>query len=395
MRLEGKEAPVISTELAVIGALQSIVPADFFKPHGSEGILAALKTEVRQQAAALDISTETGRAAIASLAYKVARSKTALDDQGKALVESQKKSLAEIDTERRKVREELDALKEEVRKPLTDWENADKMRVAGHEAALLEMAHEADGIPVWTIAECEEKLQRVHDRFNSRQWEEFLKRAQDTRHAALFVIQRAAAEARHKEEQRLEAERLRAEALKRAIKEREDAAAKAARWAAERRAEEQARMVREAAERERQRIENERIEAEARAKQAEAARIAAEQKAARDAKEAEARAERMRVEVEKQRIAAEQTAERRAQEAAAQAKRDQEAAIEAERRRVAAEEQRKREETEARERNKAHRAKVNREAKEGFIRAGLAPEVAELAVVAIAKGIVPHIAIAY
>ena len=74
------------------------------------------------------------------MAYKVARSKTALDEQGKELVGAIKKQSGEIDAERKRVRDELDALKDEVRKPLTDWENAEKERVAAQEAALAEIA---------------------------------------------------------------------------------------------------------------------------------------------------------------------------------------------------------------------------------------------------------------
>ena len=125
-----------STELAIISAIPAIVLAEFFKPNGADAVLSALKEEVRKVAAMLDISTPSGREAIASLAYKVARSKTALDEKGKELVGAIKKQSGEIDAERKRVRDELDALKDEVRKPLTDWEDAEKECVAAHEQEL-------------------------------------------------------------------------------------------------------------------------------------------------------------------------------------------------------------------------------------------------------------------
>lgn len=59
-----------------------------------------------------DLGTEKGRKAIASLAYKVTRTKTALDNAGKQLNEEARKQINAVDATRRKVREELDALAE-------------------------------------------------------------------------------------------------------------------------------------------------------------------------------------------------------------------------------------------------------------------------------------------
>jgi hypothetical protein len=50
-----------------------------------------------------------GREAIASMEYKVARSKTALDDGGKKLVADLKQIPKKIDAERKRVRDPLDA----------------------------------------------------------------------------------------------------------------------------------------------------------------------------------------------------------------------------------------------------------------------------------------------
>ncbi len=99
-----------------------------------------------------DVSTAGGRKEVASLAYKIARSKTTIDEAGKTLVAVWKKQSAEVDASRKHAREYLDALKDEVRKPLTDWESeqdriaqeaADKLeteRVAAAEAAAAELA---------------------------------------------------------------------------------------------------------------------------------------------------------------------------------------------------------------------------------------------------------------
>ena len=75
-----------------------------------------------------DLSTDKGRKEIASLAYKVARTKTAIDDAGKKLNEQARAQISAVDESRREIRKQLDDLKDEVRRPLTEWEDAEKQR---------------------------------------------------------------------------------------------------------------------------------------------------------------------------------------------------------------------------------------------------------------------------
>lgn len=413
MRIKAKETPAPGTDLAVITSVQAIVPSEFFKAGGSKSVLDALKEEVRKQAAALDISTETGRKAIASLAYKVARSKTALEEQGKALVVELKAQSNAIDKERAIVWGEMEALQVEVRKPLTDWENAEKARIAAHEDALSSLRNASILPGLYSIADAEVAIELTMSLYKSRKWEEFEKPATESKNAALYELHEALEKAKRAEEARIEAELLAAEARERAIKEREEAAAKSAKEEAERKAAEQARIAQEAAERERRRIENERIEAEARAKQAEAQRVAAEREAGekliRQTREAEIAAERaaarerqleqerldalQQAELRRQREA--EQAERRAKEAAEKAERDRQAAIEAERARVAEEKRKEAAEAEARARDKAHKAEINREALAGLVKIGMSADQGKIIIAAIAKGEIPHVRIEY
>lgn len=80
-----------------------------------------------------DVTTKKGRDAIASMAHKVARSKTYIDNAGKDLVAELKALPKQIDESRRVVRERLDALKDEVRRPLTEWE-VEQERIKAQEA---------------------------------------------------------------------------------------------------------------------------------------------------------------------------------------------------------------------------------------------------------------------
>ncbi|MDV0811071.1 hypothetical protein [Klebsiella quasipneumoniae] len=83
-------------------------------------LIEAIEKEARSLVP--DVTTKKGRDAIASMAHKVARSKTYIDNAGKDLVAELKALPKQIDESRRVVRERLDALKDEVRRPLTEWE---------------------------------------------------------------------------------------------------------------------------------------------------------------------------------------------------------------------------------------------------------------------------------
>lgn len=69
-----------------------------------------------------DMSTGASRARTASLAAKVAKLKTSLDGMGKDLVSGWKTKAKAVDKNRKSMRDSLDELKILARKPLTDWE---------------------------------------------------------------------------------------------------------------------------------------------------------------------------------------------------------------------------------------------------------------------------------
>jgi hypothetical protein len=342
---------------------------EIFRPGAIDPLLSAIKDEVRQQASKLDISTEPNRKAIASLAFKVAKSKTFIDGQRKNLVADEKKRLASIDAEGRRIWNELEALQLEVRKPLTDWEEADKERIAAHESHITETLNGGSySLQNWQSLPIEVMQDRLNEILALGQWnwEEFRSRGELAVKTASAQIQEAIAKREKHEAEQAELARLRAEAAERDRKEREERIAREAREAAEREAQKRAEDAAKKAEAERLRVERERQQAEDRAQAAEAARIASEQRA------------------EAARVAAAKKAEA-----------DKLAAIEAERLRVAEEAQQAQREAEARERNKAHKAKTNRESRDGLIAAGISSEVAEMVVDAIAKGLVPNITIHY
>lgn len=360
--------------------VEKLSPTELYRPGALDVILSRIEEEARAAAAPLEISTEANRKALASLAFKIARSKTYIDDQGKSLTEEMRITVNAVNQERSKARERLDALKDEIRKPLTDWEQADKDRVAAHQEALTEIELAGVGsLQRWSSLSAEAMRDRLKEiETDPRSWEEFSQRAAGVKAVAKAQILEAIAKREAYDKEQAELKRLQAEEAERIVKAREEAAAKAATEAAERKAKEAAEAAQRAAEAQQDRLRRE-------AEYAEKKRIAAEQEAKRQADVAEAR-----------RLADEQGARRRAEEAAAQAKRDQEAAVERERRYAAATKEAEEEATRKREANKRHVKKINREAAAALEQhCQLADGVAELIVDAIVKGLIPHVSIEY
>jgi uncharacterized coiled-coil protein SlyX len=126
----------MSTETSVT-TINSMNAVELFQGNKIEELLNAIATEARSEVP--DPSTEKGRERIKSLAYKVAKSKTAIDALGKDLVADWKAKSKEVDAIRKTARERLDALKEEVRQPVTDWENAEAERVGAIKERITEI----------------------------------------------------------------------------------------------------------------------------------------------------------------------------------------------------------------------------------------------------------------
>ena len=223
-------------------------------------LIEAIEKEARSLVP--DVTTKKGRDAIASMAHKVARSKTYIDNAGKDLVAELKALPKQIDESRRVVRERLDALKDEVRRPLTEWE-AEQERIKAEEAMnalhaeALAMNEEFDRQLAARIESDHEMALLMNDAFDREQAE---KKAEAERQRI----------AREEEIKRLAEEKAKREAAEQAQREI-DAAAAREREAilAKERVEREQREAAERAEREKQAA----VEAERRKAQEEADRI--------------------------------------------------------------------------------------------------------------------------
>lgn len=365
-----------TTETALV-LVEQMTPMQLFAPGTIDPILERIKAEVRS--VPTDISTESGRKAIASLAYKVARSKTFIDDQRKALVSEEKRRLAVIDKEGKRVWDELESLQKEVRKPLTDWEEADALRIAGHEAAIAEIANAGPyTLQNWQSLSVECMQDRMREiESDDRDWQEFTQRAKNAKGEAITAITTAIEKRKADEAQKAEIAKLRKEAAERAQKEREEQIAKDAAEKAQREADQKAKAEQDRIERESRAREEKERQAKEDAIRAKVEAEAKQAKAEQAVKDAAAKAET-------DRIAAEQ-----------RVKQEQEAAVQRERDRVEREKALEAAAEVKREANKRHVAKINREAIAAITKLGFDEESGKAIVAAIAKGDVPHVSISY
>lgn len=313
-----------------------------------------------------DLKTKKGRDAIASRAFKVRKIKTALDSLGKEQVDRLKEIPKLIDAERKRMREELDALADEVRKPLTEWEEAEANRVAMHRNGLESMASQAREVGALDPDALRLRIESVEAEVIGESWEEFEAEAHRVKAKALEILNTALTDRQKYEAEQAELAELR---RKQAEQEQKDREAEIARQAADK-----ARAGAEA---------KTQAERDAAAKR-EADAKAAQAKAEQDAKDAAERQRRAEEQAEAERLASVERA-KQAAEAARQAEikrqADEKAAAEAAQRK--------------READKQHMAAINNAALAAFVENGLPDECAKQAVILIAKGLVPNIRIQY
>ncbi len=347
---------------------------------GSESVIDAIKKQV--EGLVLDISTDKGRKEIASVAYKIARTKTALDDEGKKLKADMQKTVDLVDAERKKIRDALDVLKDEVRKPLTEWEDADKIRTQTREDRITAIIALSDfGLDqVKTVDLINNRIEQLASLVEF-DWQEFVMRAESTASQVKVSLAAMLDKQIKDDADKAELERLRKEQEVRQQKERDDRIAAEAAAKAKQEAEEKAERDRvaaqEEADRKQREAEQRAADEKARADKAEADRIASEKKAADD------------------KIAADNAAKIAKEKADADAKAAADKAAQDERDRAAAAKKAEDDAAAKRAADVEHKKKINGQALAGITKLGVSEEHAKAIVIAIAKGEIPNVTIKY
>lgn len=321
--------------------------AVFTRPNGIQPFLDMVRAKIDGFEG--DASTDAGRKKIKSFAHKITKSKAAFEEIGKQIAAAQKEIPKKIDASRKLWRETLDQWHDDVRRPVTEFEEREKQRVEYYQSL---MKHIQDcglgfigGQPQpagLLLCELEEKI------IIDASWGEFASEASIAKEAALKKVREAIASERKRAAEAEELEKLRAEKAERERKDNEERLRKEG--------EERARLEAEA---------DARVEAER------TARKLADEKAAAEKRERELLAEK-------------EAAERRATEAAASARKE----LEDQKKAEAAEQAR-------READKAHRGRINRAALAALVAGGIEEETAKAVIKLIAAAQIPAIQIHY
>lgn len=269
-------------------------------------ILKEIRADKEAEAAALDMGKSADRETLRGISASVPRIKSSVETHKKALTEEWRKKTADVNARGKTIAEGLDAIKSDVRLPLTTWEAQEEKRkaaIATVLAGLDPVAARADR----SIEGLEAKIEQISaiqiDEDFGRQYEaatakkaetlrllnedlsEAKRQAAQERELAEMKERLAAAE-REKEElqaKAAEAERQRIEAEQREAKEKEarerqarEAQEREERRVANQKAAEEARQKAEAAKKEREKLEAAQAEAAAKALAEMKARITGE-----------------------------------------------------------------------------------------------------------------------
>lgn len=204
-----------TTEIALLPLAVSDLTTVYSTKAKIDEVLTAI--EVKARAFVPDLSTDTSRKQIASMAHQVARSKKALEDAAMRLTDEWRMNTAAVNAEKKRVIERLDALKAEVRKPLTEWEVAEASRVEALEAryeALIREAEEARKAQ-------EEQARIATERAAQREREMAERRAAEMKEAEERAAEQARQAAERKAAEELAAARAETERVKRQAAEAE------------------------------------------------------------------------------------------------------------------------------------------------------------------------------
>ncbi|WP_368882280.1 hypothetical protein [Shewanella algae] len=319
------------------------------KLYSVAGALDAYFEHIRTEATSEvpDLTTQKGRDRIASLSAQVSRSKKVIEKPGRAYLKHLKESVKPVETHMRKFVDDCDKLRDEVRKPLTDWEEEQKARAQRLQAMVDEFGDQVQSMRQTLLsidvhereAFIDEIIAEVQETPVDESFEDFQEAGQQAKDAALRDLR-----------QSLEVAIIESD---KARKSEEEAQAQ------------RQREIKEAAER---------------------AAAEAKQKAEAEAQARIEQAEREKAEAEQRRIREAEEAKQREAYAAEQARQREEAAAAAERQRIADEQRRTAEEARIKAENVAHRKAVNNDVLSKLKALGLDEQTAKAVITAAVKG---------
>ena len=198
-------------------------PLEIYTTGGIDKIIEEMKARVDGFKA--DVNTKEGRKKMRSKAREISSFKVALDDIGKSLVADWKKKSALVDENRKKMRDEFDALRDKIKKPAEDWDIQEKKRLEALNDALSILKHfvEYDYLASSgsTVDLIEKDYKQCELVISSTDWQELKPEAVELHKQASLKFNKVFALVREREKREAELAQLRAEKVERERVERE------------------------------------------------------------------------------------------------------------------------------------------------------------------------------
>lgn len=174
-----------TTDLLVIAPDQlSIILTD---TNAMEQTIARIEKSARSEAP--DITSKDGRERIRSIAAHIAKTKAPLEKVKKDLTEVARKKVSAMNATFNGFRDRMDALRDEIRHPLTTWEAAETDRKA---AILRKIEALRSTMPLSTSLEIQAQIDSLKATiFSPHEWHEYIEEVEIQKSATLVMLSAA------------------------------------------------------------------------------------------------------------------------------------------------------------------------------------------------------------
>ena len=212
-------------EIELLDSKRKIIIQELFTAQGMDALIEQIKQEVVDFKA--DVTTKEGRAAIKSMAAKVAKCKAPIKNLAMELKEESRKLIDGVNAQWNVFEAAMDTLRDKTRKPVDDIEAAEAKLLAERKDRIERIKNH--GILYnSTLQDIEIAMENVKEIFNFDNWGEFQFVAESAAKEVLTNLQNLYQQKQDQIKKDAELEQLRKEAAERAQKDHEEKAAAAA-----------------------------------------------------------------------------------------------------------------------------------------------------------------------
>lgn len=242
--------PENGTALALVLPAQAELEVMLKTENGMDATIASLKAAARAKVAGADVNTAKGRELMKSAAFDLSKSKAEIERRAKELTERQRKEVAAVNAGVKSVAFQLDAERDEIKRPAIEWEAAEAERKARITEALDHLRNHGMTADAGSIALAEKIRGLTGFEITEEQFGDQTEQAQMVRETTVRELRNLLAAPEKAEADARELADLRAAKAAQEAKEAEDRAAREAEEARQVEDQRQEREAREQAERE-------------------------------------------------------------------------------------------------------------------------------------------------